>query len=205
MRNILAEQSRSKNARLLSLLLALLVVAAVADAGSQERSNVERRLKAGLEHQASGRFAEARDAFKSVLERDPRNLRALAGLAEVAASSGDSDEEVYYLGRYLTRASKVKDLPVEVRKTPRAFEKTLGEKDPYFGKVDSYKRAHLRRLIQLGMEHLKKGRFHEAKMIFEEVIHLQPDSGEARTAFRRIETEGGNELAADRLFGEEDI
>ncbi len=205
MRNILAEQSRSKNARLLSLLLALLVVAAVADAGSQERSNVERRLKAGLEHQASGRFAEARDAFKSVLERDPRNLRALAGLAEVAASSGDSDEEVYYLGRYLTRASKVKDLPVEVRKTQRAFEKTLGEKDPYFGKVDSYKRAHLRRLIQLGMEHLKKGRFHEAKMIFEEVIHLQPDSGEARTAFRRIETEGGNELAADRLFGEEDI
>ncbi len=188
-----------------SLVLVLLGVLTTATAGSTERANVERRLSAGLDHQAAGRLVEARDAFNSVLERDSGNLRAMAGLAEVAASSGDSDEEVYFLGRYVDRASRIRELAPEARKTQRLFEKALREKDPYLGKVESYRRAHLRRLIKLGAEHLKKGRFHEAKMIFEEVIHLAPDSEEARVAFRRIETEGGNELAADRLFGEEDI
>jgi len=188
-----------------SLVIVLLGLLATATAGSTERANVERRLKAGLDHQAAGRLVEARDAFKSVLERDAGNLHAMAGLAEVAASRGDSDEEVYYLGCYVDRAAPIRELPPEMRKTQRLFEKALKEKDPYLGKVESYRRAHLRRLIKLGAEHLKKGRFHEAKMIFEEVIHLAPESEEARAAFRQIETEGGNELAADRLFGEEDI
>ena len=113
-----------------SLVLVLLGVLTTATAGSTERANVERRLSAGLDHQAAGRLVEARDAFNSVLERDSGNLRAMAGLAEVAASSGDSDEEVYFLGRYVDRASRIRELAPEARKTQRLFEKRSGKRIP---------------------------------------------------------------------------
>jgi len=187
------------------LLLCLLPLAVLSASSTPDISYAERHLSAALNHKQAGQLDEARQEFFRVLERDAGNFQAMAGLVEVARERRDHDEEVFFLHAYVNKASKIKRLDRTERDRLRRFQKALAEADPYLGKVESYRKAHLRRLLMLGFEHLKKGRFHVAKTIFEEVIHLSPNSEEAKEAFHRIETEGGNELAVERPQGVEDL
>jgi len=173
-----------------------------ADAGA---TYTERHLASARTHRDAGRSEEARAEFLKVLERDGGNFHALEGLVSLAVEAGEEDETVYYMYRFVDRASKLRDLDAPHRKRLKEYKLLLKEKDPNHGKLGSYRAAHLRRLLNLGAAHMKKGRYHSAKAIFEEVLHIAPSNAEARAALRRIRTDAGNELAEERPAGTEDL
>ena len=162
-----------------------------ADAGA---TYTERHLASARTHRDAGRSEEARAEFLKVLERDGGNFHALEGLVSLAVEAGEEDETVYYMYRFVDRASKLRDLDAPHRKRLKEYKLLLKEKDPNHGKLGSYRAAHLRRLLNLGAAHMKKGRYHSAKAIFEEVLHIAPSNAEARAALRRIRTDAGNEF-----------
>ncbi len=193
-----------KKRKILSLVAAVALTAAFALPGSAP-SFVGRHLSAARSHQAANRLDEARAEYLKVLERDAGNLPAMSGLIEVSALRGDRDEEIYTLHRFVEKASQIGRLPSDLKKKLGGYKRTLAGRDKRTGKVGSYRAAYLRRLLSLGVAHLKKGRFHQALAIFNEVVHLDPDSDHAREAFDRIRTEGGNELADATVSGEREL
>ncbi len=182
--------------RLLLLLLCLLLNAGP---GGGENPFLEKQLAAANRLLEAGKVADARKEIERALERDDQHLGALRLWAQVCAMAGDKDTAAYALHSWL-EVVRAAEKPQVKRKIIKEVEAELAAVDTESKTFRKLTDSYIRELLKLEKEHVKKGRFHSALALLDEVLHIDPHNQEARSLRKEIQREGGADVATEDLF-----
>ena len=205
-----------RRARLVALLLAFALVPR-APLGAQEAAPRpkaaapavdENDMAARLAAQAAtalaaGRNDEAQAAWTRVLERDPKHLRALAGLARLArdAQPPRLDEALWRADAFLWQWKRLKERPQDLAATAKELDEWARAADPQRKRLDELRRKHVSELIKIAAGQMDAQAWHGAQAVLKEARGTDPDHPELVAALARIRLEGGNELAVEDETG----
>ena len=154
----------------------------------------------------AGRLDEARAAWIRVLEREPRHLRALLGLADLArkAEPPRLDEALWRAGDFLWQWKRLRERPADLVAPAKELEAWVGAADPLRKRHDALKRDHVTKLLEVAASQMDAGNWHGAQAVLKEARGADPDHPQLVAALARIRLEGGNELAVEDETGGSD-
>ena len=189
--------------RLLPLLiLPLLLISGILFSGG-ENPFIEKHMSAARRLLDAGKTAEARFEIERALERDDQHLGALLMLSEVSAKAGDFDTAVFAMHSWMEIVRAAEESPVS-RKDVKVVEERLAELDVDAKTFRKLTDSYVKELMKLEKEHAKKGRFHSALAILDEVLHIDPANPAARKRRKEIQREGGADVATEDLYAGSD-
>lgn len=179
------------------LLLACLTL--LPDSGGGENPFLEKQLATATRLLEAGKTAEARGYIERALERDDQHLGALRLWAQVCAKAGDKDTAAYALHSWL-EVVRAAEKPTIKKKIIREVEEELGLLDIEAKSFRKLTDLYIKELLKLEKDHVKKGRFHSALAILDEVLHIQPRNSEGLRLYKEIQREGGADIATEDLY-----
>ena len=187
----------------LSLLACLLLWSSPASAWQSEPDMAARLHAAAEAAWTSGRADEARAAWTRVLERDPKHLRALAGLAKLArqAQPARTDEALWRAGEFLWLWKRLDKRPADLADTHKDLEAWVRTADPLRKRLDTLRRDHVTKLLEIAGQQMDAANWHGAQAVLKEARGTDPDHPQLVAALGRIRLEGGNELAVEDETG----
>ncbi|MBK9384731.1 MAG: redoxin domain-containing protein [Planctomycetes bacterium] len=193
---------RCRGALLLAALAASFgsTVSRAADASDA----ITRFLAAQREALAAQRWDDARIAAERVLEIDPRQLEALACVATTAEAQGDRDLLVVTLHEIVEHGTRRSDLSAEDRARVAAAKERLLAEDPAATTLAELREELLAEIDKLAKAAAGKQRWHSALSLYEEMARLAPTDERARAGLKRVQSEGGDELARRGVAGADD-
>jgi tetratricopeptide (TPR) repeat protein len=149
-------------------------------------------LEAGRKALAAGHTDEARRQVERALERDDRSPDAWALSAQVAQAAGRRDERVYALHEELA----LRIAQGAPRKQVRALREHLRAVDPIAHDYLTLGATWVDRLMALAKAYRKAKRPHSAIRVYQEVLALDPERGDAQRAIEEISAAPDPSLAA---------
>jgi hypothetical protein len=154
----------------------------------------------------SGRVDEARAAWTRVLEREPRHLRALLGLSDLArrADPPRLDEALWRAGEFLWQWRRLQQRPPDLASPAKELEAWVLASDPLRKRHDALKREHVGKLLEVAAAQMDAGNWHGAQAVLKEAFGADPEHPKLVAALARIRLEGGNELAVEDETGGSD-
>ena len=176
-------------------------------AHAAEPEDMAARLSAtALSAARAGRVEEARAAWTKVLEREPRHLRALLGLSELArkAEPPRLDEALWRAGDFLWQWKRLRERPADLVAPAKELEAWVVGADPLRKRHDALKRDHVTKLLEVAASQMDTGNWHGAQAVLKEARGADPDHPQLVAALARIRLEGGNELAVEDETGGSD-
>jgi len=126
--------------------------------------------------------AEARRQIFRALERDAHAPAAWALRARWALAVGDDDERIYALHKELA----LRIAQGAPKKQTRALRKTLEAADPLAKRYLDLSAGFVDKLLDLAKAYRKAKRPHSAIRIYQQVLALDPERTEAKTAIEEI-------------------
>ncbi|MCX8230042.1 MAG: DUF1080 domain-containing protein [Planctomycetota bacterium] len=138
-------------------------------------------------------------AVEKALERDHQHLGALEVWANLSEKSGDLDATVYALHQWLQIVDAAKKSPVP-RKKVKSVEFRLLLLDTQAKAYRRLSTTYSKELHKLGGEHRKRGRFHSALEVFQEILTGNPLDSKAIAALKEIRKEGGSDVAVEDIY-----
>lgn len=158
-------------------------------------------LAIGREHQRAGRFAEAEQVFRQILQAEPSNAQALHGLGELAAKAGHYQDAVELVRQAIAADG-----------TQAMFHVSLGEALHRWGKIDEAVAAHRQALaiapnLPLAHAHLgvifnKRGELDAAEECFRHCVRLRPDLAQSHANLGRVLHDKGLLADAEAAYRE---
>ncbi|MHC4839223.1 MAG: hypothetical protein ACYTF3_13765, partial [Planctomycetota bacterium] len=185
--------------RTLILLLAALMGGLAGVGSGGDNPFIEKHLASARRLLEEGKAAMARLEVEAALERDDQHLGALELWARTAELAGDADTAAYALHAWMTIVEAAEKSPVP-RKTVKEMEERLELLDPDAESFRDLTQDYIKELLKLEKEHQKKGRFHSALAILEEVLHLDPRNRDARDLQKAIRRNGAADVATEDLY-----
>lgn len=180
-------------------LLLLLCLAMLPASGGGENPFLEKQIAAANRLLEAGKFVEARHEIERALERDDRHLGALRMWADVCVKGGDKDTAAYALHSWLSVVRAAEKATVN-KKEVKAVEAALAGIDIESKTFRNLTDVYIKELLKIQKEHVKKGRFHSALGVLEEVLHIDPNNAEGLRLRKQIQREGGADVATEDLF-----
>ncbi|MFK5956079.1 MAG: hypothetical protein QM477_06505 [Planctomycetota bacterium] len=182
--------------RFLLLLACLTLLPA---SGGGENPFLEKQLATATRLLEAGKVAEARVQIERALERDDQHLGALRLWASVCAKAGDKDTAAYALHSWLevVRAAETPSVKRKVIKEVEADLLLIDTEAKSFRKLTD---LYIKELLKLEKEHVKRGRFHSALAILDEVLHIDPRNAEGLRLYKAIQREGGSDIATEDIY-----
>jgi tetratricopeptide (TPR) repeat protein len=185
--------------RTLILLLAALMGGLAGVGSGGDNPFIEKHLASARRLLEEGKAAMARLEVEAALERDDQHLGALELWARTAELAGDADTAAYALHAWMTIVEAAEKSPVP-RKTVKEMEERLELLDPDAESFRDLTGDYIKALLKLEKEHEKKGRFHSALAILEEILHLDPRNRDARDLQKAIRRNGAADVATEDLY-----
>lgn len=182
--------------RILLLLACLTLFPA---SGGGENPFLEKQLSAATRLLEAGKVAEARVKIERALERDDQHLGALRLWAKVCEQAGDHDTAAYALHSWL-EVLRAAENPSVKRKVIKEVEAELLLIDIEAKSFRKLTDLYIKELLKLEKDHVKKGRFHSALSILDEVLHIDPRNPEGLRLYKEIQREGGADIATEDLY-----
>ncbi|MGB0954044.1 MAG: tetratricopeptide repeat protein [Planctomycetota bacterium] len=181
------------------LLLLALVLALMPVSGGGENPFLEKQIAAANRLLEAGKVAEARVEIERALERDHQHLGALRMWADVCVQAGDKDTAAYAMHSWLevVYAAEKSSIP---KKTIKEVESTLAGIDIESKSFRKLTDSYIKELLKLQKEHVKKGRYHSALAILDEVLHIDPGHPEGLKLYKEIQRHGGADVATEDLY-----
>jgi hypothetical protein len=184
---------------LLSLLLGLLGGSAFA----QETGFVEGYLREARGRIDEGDLVGARAAVERALERDAKDLRALALLAEVCEQATDTDGLVHAMHRWLDvfdgrTGGDRRDRQAQQQRKQHLDRLLLvdGEAAAW----EELQRRYVKDLMAVAGQYRKRKDLLGALEIYQTVLQVAPDQPDARKAIAQLRSTGGREVAVDDVY-----
>ena len=186
--------------RILFLLLATLLGGLLGGGPSGGKNPfIEKHLASAKRLLEEGKAADARLEVEAALERDDQHLGALELWARVSEMAGDKDTAAYALHAWLNLVEAAENSPVS-RKDIKAIEERLEAIDTEADGFRDLTSSYIKELLKLEKEHEKKGRFHSALALIEEVLQLDPRNKTARQLQKDIRRNGAADVATEDLY-----
>lgn len=165
-----------------AILLLLGALLPLAGAAEEPPTPLETALRLAAAALDAGKVDDAGFQIGRALERDPRSLQAWELRARWAAARGDRAERTYCLHRHLRLAIA----QGERRERIEEWQARLLEADPRAGDLQRIRARFTARFEALAKEYEKRGRPHAAIRVHQEILALDPERAESRTAIERI-------------------
>ena len=173
------------------LLVGLWAFGSGVSASGQELTPFQEALAAGRAAIAANDLEQARAQLVRALERDSRSQDAWALRADLAAASGDLDEQLYSLHvRYRLAVAQKAD-----RKRLRELRSELEQLDERARDLLDLREVFVDKLEPVAKQYEKDKRWHSAIRVHQQILALDPDRDLSREAIERISAQPDPSLA----------
>jgi predicted O-linked N-acetylglucosamine transferase (SPINDLY family) len=139
--------------------------------------NTEEAFRLATQHQAAGRFPNAKALYQQVLQREPRHPEALRRLGVLARSAHRFDLALDLLTRAIEAGAPEASCRFELG-LAHAVQGRWDEASMALERVLTLDPVHGEALLQLGNVRLAQGRLAEAEACYQKLVELDPGSVE---------------------------